>query len=151
MYVIKGLRISILLFLFLLAACSTPAHQDTRFTSYDTETILVRVYSSDTYELDGFMVNGQVLALQIKSLAENRVVKNLLIESKGPTSLADQVTAIQIGEDNGLITYRSGLFGPVKISSKELLAQQLRKDEAEPPVLYESRHRRVKSNQDKKH
>lgn len=110
-----------MLSLLALTACATPAHKNTWYADHDAETILVRVYSPDTFELDGFMMDGKGLTQQIKATAKSRSLKRLIMEPMANASLIDQALVIHIGEMNGLKTYRIGLFGSAEISSKELL------------------------------
>ena len=124
MLVIKKIRGLVFFSIFILAACATPAHKNTWYTDFDTQSVLVRVYSPDTYELDGFMVNGKGLALQIKTLTESHTLTRLLIEPKADASLIDQAVALHIGETNGLRTFRISWLGSEEISSEQLLAQR---------------------------
>lgn len=118
---IKYFRRLLSLSLLILAACTTPAHKNTWYTDYDAESILIRVYSPDTFEIDGFMVDGKGLTQLIKATAKGRSLNRLIMEPMANASLFDQALVINIGEMNGLKTYRIGLFGASEISSKELL------------------------------
>ena len=120
----KNFRWLIFLSIFTLAACASPAHKNTWYTDFDTRSVLVRVYSPDTYELDGFMVNGKGLAMQIRTLAESRLLTRLLIEPKADASLFDQAVALHIGEANGLRTFRISWRGSEETSSDQLLTQR---------------------------
>ena len=122
MYVTSTWRYALCFSVMLLSACASPAHTNTWLApGYDTDSIMVRVYSPDTYELDGYMVNGKGLEQQIKSLVKSRVLKKMLVEVMPNASLFDQLVAIHIGETNGLETLRVGLIGTESISSRQLL------------------------------
>jgi hypothetical protein len=106
-----------------MTACARPAHKNTWFTGYNTQSVMVRIYSPDTFEMDGFMVNSEGLARQIQLLQKGVMIKRLIIEPMADASLFDQAVALHIGEDHGLQTYRVGLFGTHEISSQQVLSE----------------------------
>ena len=124
MYVINCMKIGIIIIIAIsISSCALPAHKNTWFTGYNNESLMVRVYSPDTFEMDGFMVNSKGLALQIKTMKKSVSIKSLLIEPMANASLFDQAVALQIGENHGLKTYRIGLLTTEEISSQQLLLE----------------------------
>jgi len=122
MFVTSCQRIVYLSALLILTACATPAHEN--YSSWlpeiDTRTILVRVYSPDTYEIDGFL-DSNGLAQLISEQKKVRGINKILIEPKSGAGLFDQAVAIEIAERNSLRTYRSGLLWTEEVSSKQIL------------------------------
>ncbi len=118
---LKSLRWFTLMIFFSIVACATPAHKNTWYTGFDNESILVRVHSQDTYEMDGYLVDSKGLAQQVELQVKSRPVKNLFIEAIADASLLDQAIALHIGEQNNLQTYRINAIGTEKISSSQIL------------------------------
>ena len=120
----KSLRWFTLMIFFSIVACATPAHKNTWYTGYDTESILVRVYNQDTYEMDGYLVDSKGLAQQVELQAKSRSVKKLFIEPIADASLLDQAIALHIGEKNNLQTFRINAIGTEEISSSQILVDR---------------------------
>ncbi len=108
--------------LLFLTACAIPAHHNyTWFTVMDTKTVLVRVYSPDTYEVDGFLLDSDGLDQHVSNLKRTRIINKMLIEPKASASLFDQAVALKIGERYDLKTFWAGLFLVKESSSSQLL------------------------------
>jgi len=73
--------------------------------------------------MDGFFLDSAGLEQQVKKLSEINKLNKLLIEPKTSADLFEQAVALEIGEKNGLKTYRAGLFYTVEVSSAEVLAE----------------------------
>ena len=116
-------RMLILFSAMILTACTTPAHKNTWGTDYDEQSILVRVYGKDIYEIDGFVMTAEALDVQIKSLVNSRRLNKMFIDEAEDATLLEQVAAIHIGEKYGLKTYQVTLLGADEISSKKLLTE----------------------------
>jgi len=127
MFAIKKLSSFIvfsILFSVLLSGCALPAHKNTWYTDSDVQTVLIRVYSQDNFELNGYVVDSEGLEHQIKTLTQQSVVRRMLIDIKADATLFDQAVALQIGENYGLDTYRLTLFGSEMVRAEELLLQR---------------------------
>jgi len=120
----KNLRWLLMIWILTLMACSTPAYKNTWYSSDSSEVVLVRAYKLGTYELDGYLIDVEGLAHQIKSLVESRRLQRMMVEPMEEVSLINQAAALQIGEKNGLETYRVGFIGSQKMTSKQLLTQR---------------------------
>ncbi|MCP3674202.1 MAG: hypothetical protein GY829_06990, partial [Gammaproteobacteria bacterium] len=78
---LKRLRWFTLMILLSVVACATPAHKNTWYSDYDTESILVKVHNQNTYEMDGYLVDSKGLAHQVELQAKSRLVNSLFIEA----------------------------------------------------------------------
>ncbi|PCJ48708.1 MAG: hypothetical protein COA74_08355 [Gammaproteobacteria bacterium] len=116
-------RLMVVIAPWLILACASPAHENTTYLGHDIKSIFVTVHSLDTYEIDGYLVDGKSLATQIKSLTKSHSLKSMIIDASPNASIFDQALGVYIGEQNGLKTYRKSLLWSQKISSAELLAE----------------------------